>query len=310
MKIKEEIKKICANVKFNEPLSKHTSFRIGGPAEYFVEVKKRSELVNLLKIAKKYNWKVFLLGAGTNLLVKDRRVKGLVIKLDGEFKKIEFSDKKVKTGAGVILPQLLKYCAENNLGGIEFLAGIPGTIGGALMMNAGGVNEGIGNLVDSVEVMKQNGKIQILRKKRLHFSYRRSNFPKGSLILSCWLRLKKSKKDTIIKIIKIQLRKRWEKQPRGYSAGSIFKNPPGDYAGGCRTTAGGCRTTAGRLIEQADLKGVKYGDAYISEKHGNFIINRGNAKAKDVLYLIRKIKKRVKKKFGVKLKLEIKIVGG
>ncbi len=293
--IKTEIKKICADVKFNEPLSKHTSLRIGGPAKYFVEVKKKSELVNLLKIAKKYNWKVFLLGAGTNLLVKDRRVKGLIIKLGGEFKKIKFSDKKVKVGAGVILPQLIKYCAENNLGGIEFLAGIPGTVGGALVMNAGNPKEGIGNLVDSVEIMKRNGKIQILKKKELHFSYRNSNFPVGSLILSCWLKLKNSKKDTIIKIIKIQLRKRWEKQPRGLSAGSVFKNPRGDYTG--------------RLIEKADLKGVKYGDAYISEKHGNFIINRGNAKAKDVLYLIRKIKKRVKKKFGVKLKLEIKIVG-
>lgn len=300
--IKTEIKKICRDVKFNEPLAKHTSFRIGGPAEYFVEVKKRSELANLLKIAKKYNLKVFPLGAGTNLLVKDRGIRGLVIKLSGDFRKIQFKNHSVFVGAGVGLPRLLKVSAEHNLGGIEFLAGIPGTVGGALVMNAGNSKEGISNLVDSVEIMKQNGKIQILKKKKLHFSYRRSNFPKGSLILSCWLRLKKSKKKTIIKIVKKELKKRWEKQPRGYSAGSIFKNPRADYAGGCRTTAG-------RLIEEAGLKGVKYGDAYISKKHANFILNQGEAKAKDVLCLIRKIKNTVKEKFGVKLKLEIEIVG-
>jgi UDP-N-acetylmuramate dehydrogenase len=293
--IKTEIKKICPQVKFKELLAKHTSLRIGGPAEYFVEVANRNELANLLKIAKKYNSKVFLLGAGTNVLVKDRGIKGIVIRLLGDFRKIQFKNRSVFVGAGVGLFQLLKISAEHNLEGIEFLAGIPGTVGGALVMNAGNPKEGIGNLVDSVKIMKPNGKIQIFKKKDLHFSYRRSNFPKGSLILSCWLRLKKSKKETIIKVIKERLKERWGKQPRGYSAGSVFKNPPDDYAG--------------RLIEKAGLKGVKYGDAYISEKHANFILNRGKAKAKDVLYLIRKIKNTVKNKFGVDLELEIKILG-
>lgn len=293
--IKTEIEKICLQVKFNEPLAEYTSFRIGGPAEYFIEIENKNELVNLLKVARKYNLKVFPFGAGTNLLIKDKRVKGLVIKLNGEFKKIGISGEKVKVGAGVLLPQLIKQCARNNLGGMEFLAGIPGTVGGALVMNAGNPEEGIGDLVERVEVMSPAGEIKTLQKKDLHFSYRSSNLPAGSFILSCWLKLKKSKKDVIMKIIKEQLRKRWEKQPRGLSAGSIFKNPPGDYAG--------------RLIEQAGLKGLKYGDAYISEKHANFIINRGKAKAKDALYLIRKIKSKVKEKFGVDLELEIKIVG-
>lgn len=300
--IKTEIKKICKDVKFNESLAKHTSFRIGGPAEYFVEVANKSELANLLKIAKKYSLNIYLLGAGTNLLVKDRGIRGLVIRLLGDFRKIQFKNRLVFVGAGVGLPQLLKVSAEHNLGGIEFLAGIPGTVGGALVMNAGNPKEGIGDLVDSVEIMKPNGKIQILEKKDLHFSYRKSNFPKNSFLLSCWLRLKKSKKETIIKVVKERLKERWEKQPRGYSAGSVFKNPPADSAGSCRTTAGG-------LIEKAGLKGVKYGGAYISEKHANFILNRGNAKAKDVLYLIRKIKNTVKNKFGVDLDLEIKIIG-
>lgn len=293
--IKTEIKKICPQVKFNEPLAKYTSFRIGGPAEYFVELKNRSELVNLLKVARKYNLKVFPFGAGTNLLIKNKRVKGLVIKLNGEFKKIEISGEKVKVGGGVLLPKLIKLCAKNNLGGIEFLAGIPGTVGGALVMNAGNPEGGIGDLVERVEVMSPAGEIKTLQKKDLHFSYRSSNLPAGSFILSCLLKLKKSKKDVIMKIIKEQLRKRWEKQPRELSAGSIFKNPPGDYAG--------------RLIEQAGLKGLESGDAYISEKHANFIINQGKAKAKDVLYLIKKTKETVRKKFGVQLELEIKILG-
>ncbi len=302
MRLREEIRKIYPQVKFNEQLAKHTSLRIGGPAEYFVEIANKSELANLLKIAKRYNLEVFLLGAGTNLLVKDQGIRRLVIRLLGDFKKIELRDRSIFAGAGVGLPQLLKVSAEHNLGGMEFLAGIPGTVGGALVMNAGNPKEGIGKLVDSVEIMKSNGKIQILKKKDLHFSYRKSVFPKNSILLSCRLRLKKSKKETIIKVIRENSKERWEKQPRGYSAGSIFKNPPGDYAGGCGTTAG-------RLIEKAGLKGLRYGDAYISEKHANFILNRGKAKAKDILYLINKIKKRVKNKFGIDLELEIKIVG-
>ena len=296
MQIKEEIKKICPQVKFNEPLAKHTSFRIGGPAEYFVEVRNRSELVNLLRIAKKYNLDIFVIGAGTNLLVKDKGVKGSVVKLSGEFKKIDFSGEKVKIGGGVLLPQLIKLCAQNNLGGIEFLAGIPGTVGGALVTNAGNPEKGIGSLVNHVELMTYAGKTKIMDKKNLDFFYRGSNIPEDAFILSAKMSLKKTNKDIIKQRISKQLKKRWLTQPRKpYQAGSIFKNPPGDYAG--------------RLIEQANLKGLKYGNAYVSEKHANFIINQGKAKAKEVIYLIRKIKDTVKKKFGIKLELEIRIIG-
>lgn len=296
MRVKEEIKRICRDVKFDEPLSKHTSFRIGGPAKYFVEVRNRSELANLLKIAKKYNLNIFVIGAGTNLLVKDKGIKGLVIKLSGEFKKIDISGEKVKVGGGVLLPQLLKFCARNGLGGVEFLAGIPGTVGGAIMMNAGNPEIGIGNLVDRVEIMTRTGKEQFLKRKDLRFSYRRSSFPDGCIILSAELVLKKMPEDTIMKKVKQNIRKRREMQPTDpCQAGSIFKNPKNNFAG--------------RLIELAGLKGLSHGDAYVSGKHANFIVNRGRAKARDVLYLIRKIKNIVKGKFGIELELEIKIVG-
>lgn len=294
--IKEEIKKICKDVKFDEPLSKHTSFRIGGPAEYFVEVKNKSELVNLLKIARKYNLHIFLLGAGTNLLVKDLGIKGMVIRLLGDFKKIKFGNNSVSVGAGVNLPQLLKVSAQHNLGGMEFLAGIPGTVGGALVMNAGTHLGEIGDWVRRVEIMDLSGKTRVLERREINFFYRGSNLPENVFILSAEMDLKKIDKDVIEAKIKEKLKRRWATQPREpYQAGSIFKNPSGDYAG--------------RLIEKAGLKGVKYGGAYISEKHGNFIINNGRAKAKDVIYLVRKIKRTVKEKFGIDLELEIKIIG-
>lgn len=296
MNIREEIKKICKDVKFDEPLSKHTSFRIGGPAEYFVEVKNKSELVNLLKIARKYNLHIFLLGGGTNLLVKDRGIKGMVIKLLGDFKKIKFGNNSVSVGAGVNLPQLLKVSAQHNLGGMEFLAGIPGTVGGALVMNAGTHLGEIGDWVRRVEIMDLSGKTRVLGRREINFFYRGSNLPENVFILSAEMDLKKIDKDVIEAKIKEKLKRRWATQPREpYQAGSIFKNPSGDYAG--------------RLIEKAGLKGVKYGGAYISEKHGNFIINNGRAKAKDVIYLVRKIKRTVKEKFGIDLELEIKIIG-
>jgi len=303
MSILKEIKKICKDVKFDEPLAKHTSFKIGGPAEYFVEVGNRSELANLLRIVKKYNLSVFPLGAGTNVLVKDRGIRGLVIRLLGDFRKIRFKNHSVFVGAGVSLPQLLKVSAQHNLGGIEFLAGIPGTVGGALITNAGNPEKGIGDLVNRVEIMTYTGETKVLQKKDLKFIYRGSNLPENAFILSAEMDLKKSNKEIIKEKISEQLKKRWATQPREpYQAGSIFKNPPAE-------SAGGCRTTAGRLIEKAGLKGVKYGGAYISEKHANFIINRGRAKAKDVIYLVRKIKDKVKEKFGINLELEIKIVG-
>jgi len=298
MSIKEEIKKICKDVKFNEPLAKHTSFRIGGPAEYFVEVRNRSELANLLKIAKKYNLDILVIGAGTNLLVKDKGIKGLVIKLGGEFKSAESVDsaEKVKVGGGVLLPQLIKFCIQNNLGGIEFLAGIPGTVGGALVMNAGTHLGEIGNRVKKVEIMNFSGKTRVLERREINFSYRKSNLPDKSIILSAELSLRKENKNFIRKRISEQLKRRFLCQPIGfYGAGCIFKNPPGRHAG--------------ELIEKAGLKGLSYGGAYISEKHANFIINQGKAKAKEVIYLIRKIKDTVKKKFGIKLELEIRIIG-
>lgn len=281
-------------IKKRQPLRKYTSFKIGGPAELFIEPKNFTDLQLLLAQAKKYKKRVFVLGAGSNILIHDRGVKAIVLRLNsGVFKKISFCGNYLELGAGVLLSRAIFLATRKGLGGLEFLSGIPGTVGGALAMNAGIPDKHIASLMEKVTVMDYNGKIRLLKRKEVNFTYRFSDLAKY-IILSCCLKLKKSNQAQIQKRIREYLDYRRATQDLTYpSCGCIFKNPPGD--------------SAGRLIDLSGLKGRRIGDACISEKHANFILNLGQASARDVLKLMVLIKREVKKKFKVTLEPEIKI---
>jgi UDP-N-acetylmuramate dehydrogenase len=284
-------------VKRNQSLKDKTTFKIGGRAAFFAEPKDQAELNLILSGAKENNVPIFIIGAGSNLLVKDKGVKGIVIKLSsGYFKSVSFKGRCIESGSGVMLSKIIQFAKDKSLGGLEFLAGIPGTLGGALVMNAGCWGKSIGDLVKEVKVEDPSGKIKIIKGKGLKFGYRKSNL-EGYIILAAVLRLKKSSKREIIDKIRGYISKRRNSQDLTFSnAGCIFKNPKS--------------LPAGRLIELCGLKGRSLGGAIISDKHANFILNKNNARAKDVLGLMRLARAKVKKKFNVNLNPEIKIWGG
>lgn len=298
--IKEKIKKIVKKrVKINEPMSKHTTFHIGGQVDCLIKVINIKEIKSFISLFREAGICLRVIGEGSNILVLDKGISGVILKLDGEFNKIQIKNRELITGAGVRLAFLVKKCLDNKLTGLEFLAGIPGTVGGAIMMNAGIGKEGIGNLIEEIEVIQKDGSINLLRKEDLIFSYRKSNIPKDNIIIKARLLLKKVSKNDILTKIKSRLQKRLSTQPwNTFNAGCIFKNPHHDN-----------QLAAGDLIEQVGLKGIKRGEAQVSRKHANFIVNLKNAQAKDVLYLINKIRKKVKEKFGIELEREIEIWG-
>jgi UDP-N-acetylmuramate dehydrogenase len=284
--------------KLSEPLKKHTTFRIGGPAQFFFRPEDLEELRQIVGIARKRNLKVLALGSGSNLLVSDKGVRAVVVKLDKPgFQKISYFENILETGAGRPLSRLLSYCRGQGLSGLEFMAGIPGTVGGALSMNAG-VRAGkkllaIGDLVESVQVLDYNGKIKILEGRKLKFGYRRSNLSKY-IILSCRFKLNFKSSGEIQDKIADYLKRRGNTQDYTRpNAGCVFKNPDGD--------------SAGRLIDACGLKGKKIGGAAVSFKHANFILNQNRCSARDVLALVKLIRKAVKKKYGILLEPEIKI---
>lgn len=280
----------------NEPLKKHTSFRIGGPADYFCVPKDVNELKEALAFARQAKLPIAFIGAGTNLLALDRGFRGLVIKLAGGLNFVEVKGDKVIAGAGNLLPQLVNTLASRGLAGLEFLAGVPGTLGGAAAMNAGAWGKEIGEFIESVSALDLSGSESELKKKDLKFGYRSSLLQKGRLIAtSVTLKLKKSRPALIKKNILAILETRRERQPLGIpNAGSIFKNPPGKFAG--------------KLLEEADCKGLRAGDAQVSTKHANFILNLGEAKASDVLKLVTRMQELVRRKFKVRLEPELKVM--
>ena len=282
-------------VYFDELLSRHTTFHIGGPASLFIKAQDKKELKSLLSILPKTATPYYILGGGSNLLVGDKGVDGVVIKLEGTFTEVAFKKETLLAGAGVELAPLRREACKRGLSGLEFTAGIPGTVGGAIIMNAGiSPTENMGKLVKRVEIMDKTGKIKWLLPKAIDFGYRHSSLPRGAIVLQAELRLKKAPLPSIRKKLRVLWDKKKETQPLAEkSAGCIFKNPPGQ--------------SAGALIEKAGLKGKSCGGAAISTVHANFIINRGGAKAKDVLKLIEKVKSKVFNKFGITLEPEIKI---
>lgn len=276
--------------------SEHTTFKIGGPAKFFIEPKDSAELRLILAYARKYKVPLFVIGAGSNILISDKGVGGIVLRLRSPyFRKLIFNGEHLEAGSGVMLSQLLNATQKQGLSGLEFLAGIPGTVAGALIMNAGIPGETIGDLVEEVWVMDYNGNIKLLKKQVLKFGYRTSNLSKY-IILNAHLRLvKKAKLAIKNKIAEYLNYRRMNQDISKPSAGCIFKNPKG--------------TQAGRLIDLCGLKGKRIGGACISKRHGNFILNQDKATAGDVLKLMDLIIKRVKRKFNITLEPEIKIWG-
>lgn len=298
--------KIKGEVKRDEIMRSHTSIRIGGPADFFILPKDIQDLQTIYK--QKGKTPVFALGEGTNLLVKDNGIRGIVISLKDSFRSVhppEFKQSAAKkesailrVGAGVKLSYLAKYAARYSLTGIENLVGIPGSLGGAVIMNAGAEGTEIGPFIRSVTRVTPSGEIEVLTGDEITFSYRKSVFPsEGGIVVEAELELEKGDMETIHQTMNSHLAQRSSKQPLTVpNSGSIFKNPPND--------------SAGRLIESAGLKGYSVGQAGISLKHANFIVNKGNASAADVLSLIAHIQNVVEEKTGVKLEREIVIMGG
>lgn len=292
--IEEFLVSIKCNHKCNEPLSKHTTLCIGGDADYFVEIENEEQLILLLNFISKNKIKFFVVGGGSNILFSDEGFNGIVIKLSGDFYKHEISSNNVICGSAVSLAYLAKQTAEQGLSGLEYLSGIPGTVGGAVFGNAGVKDCSISSVIDKVEVIDYMGNKRVLTKNDIEFEYRKSNI-KNSIITKIFFILKNADKNDILKTISKEFEKRKNSQPIGTkNAGCIFKNPKDD--------------SAGRLIDSLKLKNYSVGGIKISDVHANFFINKDNGCAKDMMSLIEFVKNEVYKKYNIKLETEIKII--
>lgn len=284
---------------YNEPMSKHTTFKIGGNADVFLTVNTENVLIELLHRLNKENIPFYIFGNGSNVLVRDEGIRGVVIKLDGDFKKINLSSKnEISCGSAVTLTRLCLYAEKSTLSGIEFLFGIPGTVGGAVFMNAGAYNGEIKDVLSSCSYVTKDGEKATLSNDKLDFSYRHSRFSStDDIITKAVFKLKPGEKACIRDRMDDLMDKRREKQPLDYpNAGSIFKRPVGNFAGA--------------LIEKAGLRGKSIGGAAVSEKHCGFIVNKGNATCEDVLNLIDLITAKVFAETGIILENEVKVIGG
>jgi len=287
---------VRGEVLYREPLSKYTSFRIGGPAEWMVFPADLEDLQRVIGYANKQGMKFFILGGGSNLLVADEGVSGIVFNLSKGFNYAHFDGTTVVVGAGYSLPRLVAGAVARGLTGLECAAGVPGTVGGAVRMNAGTRETGIGDVITLLKLVREDGALGTLKREDLNFQYRESHLPPDSVVLEVTLALERGDPKAIRADIHKRLMARKATQPLSYpNAGSIFKNPPGDYAA--------------RLIEKAGLKGTRIGGAEISRQHANFIINKGAARAEEVMALIKIARQKVLEETGIKLELEVKLWG-
>ncbi|HOK56315.1 MAG TPA: UDP-N-acetylmuramate dehydrogenase [bacterium] len=278
----------------NFSLSQYTSFKCGGNVNYLIYPEKIEEVKKIIEVSKKFGNNFIFLGKGTNVLVSDKGFDGIVISTL-KMKNFKIEKNKIICECGLKISEILNICIKNSLTGFEFLAGIPGTIGGGIKNNAGLKTKWLSEKIRWIEYLDiENLNIIKKEKKDIFFDYRKSEF-KNEFIWRSEFLLEKGKENEIRKTIKEYMKERMKKQPSGYSAGSIFKNPYPYYAG--------------ELIEKCGLKGYKIGDCYISEKHANFIINKGKGKSQDVYELIKIIKEKVMEKFNIKLELEIQLIG-
>ena len=294
--IKEIISLHLGKVLINEKISNYTTYRVGGKVRAVVFPKGEEELIELVKLLKERQIKYFVLGNGSNVLFSDKLYEGIIIKLDN-FNKISIQDNIIEVGAGYPLIKLSNDAMRNSLIGLEFASGIPGTVGGAVFMNAGAYGEEMSKIVKSVRILTSDLKIVELSNKEMEFSYRTSFLQKhlDYVCISATLELDYGDKEEIEKIMSERRKVRRENQPLTFpSAGSVFRNPPGMYAG--------------KLIEEMGFKGYSVGKAEVSEKHANFIINKGNAKASDIKKIIDTIKAKALTKYNIRLRVEQRLI--
>ncbi len=297
LKIDHLKKKFGKNLIINENLSKYSWFNLGGPANIFFRPKDKVQLATFLDEIRENNWKIHILGAGSNTLIRDVGVKGVVIKLGSKFSDIKLVEKDtIEVGAATLDRKVADFAKDNNIGRMEFLSCIPGSIGGAITMNSGCYGTDISEIILSIRVIDEKGKEKEIKKDEIEFYYRGTNLPINYIILSATLRGKVSEKKFITKKQEEFIQRKKESQPNQIkTGGSTFKNNK--------------EKKAWMLIKESGCDKFCVGDAKISEKHCNFFINNGNAKASDIEKLIDKVKKEVQYKTGVNLELEIKIIG-
>ncbi len=283
-------------IRCDEPLAPHTTLRVGGPADFFVEPVDEKDLVAVLRFCGEHKLPFLILGRGSNLLVRDRGYRGLVICLSSpEFARIEILDAKIRAGAGARQKALAVEARRAGLSGVEFLDGIPGTVGGALRMNAGAMGSETFDVVESVRVMDFAGNIRELKPNEMRVGYRCCALLKNHIALNAVFRCMPQPPAEIAARMQVFSEKRWSSQPAAPSAGCMFRNPSA--------------IPAGKLIEELGLKGAFVGGAMISIKHGNFIVNGGSASAKDVLELVAQIRARAQAERGIDLHPEVEVVG-
>jgi UDP-N-acetylmuramate dehydrogenase len=288
--------KFGARVRAAMPLAELTSFRIGGPADLFIAVEDETELMHAKAAAFRASVPCFCLGAGTNLLVSDRGMRGLVVRLGDGFGKVKIDDTTVVAGAAAAFGALVQEVVDRGLEGLEFGEGIPGTVGGGLVMNAGAFGGEIAKVVELGHGVTENGEAIALTKDDVKFAYRRTELPHHFIITRVDFELARGDRERLTARVADLKAKRASRQPRGVpNAGSIFKNPPGNFAG--------------KLLEGAGLKGTRLGGAAFSDQHANFIVNLGGAQAAEVRALIDMARNKVKEQSGVWLEPEVRLVG-
>lgn len=287
---------LTGSVSLREPMARHTTYRIGGPADLFVTCDTIHDLALTYRVLGEEGIEYVVLGKGSNILVADEGYRGAVIVLGRDFKRHGLEGGHLKAGAGCVLAVLVQDAFSHGVSGLEFAVGIPGTVGGALAMNAGGRQEWIGDVVESVTLYLPGEGLLALRGPEVTWGYRSTDLPERGAVVECALRVEDGDRSAIRRTMESSFARRKATQPIGRpSAGSVFVNPPGD--------------SAGRMIERAGLKGVRVGGAVVSETHANFIINDGSASAADVVALIHRVRDTVKEMHGIELETEIRFLG-
>jgi UDP-N-acetylmuramate dehydrogenase len=293
---KEAMGLIEGRVIFDAPMKKYTSLKVGGPADCVLFPKDMKELRKVILRARRTKIPLFLLGKGTNLIVRDGGIRGWVVSLTQGMKKVEIDGECIEAEAGCSLQQLVQSSIQRGLTGLEPFFGIPGTVGGGLAMNAGAWGAELKDVVHSVTLMRDDGEMVEKPRSRLKFSYRSLTMPSSWIIMKGCFRLKKGSREEILERVKSFSEMRKRTQPLGYpSAGSIFKNP--------------AEGPAGKWIDEVGLKGFRMWQAMVSERHANFIINLGKATAEEILRLIEWVERRVYEEKGISLEREVKVIG-
>ncbi|MGB7767515.1 MAG: UDP-N-acetylmuramate dehydrogenase [Verrucomicrobiia bacterium] len=283
-------------IRRDEPLAKHTTLRVGGPADVYVEPVSEEELAAIVKLGGARGVPLFVMGRGSNLLVRDGGFRGVIVCLaHATFSRIEISGERLRCGAGAKLKNVAVEARRNGLSGVEFLEGIPGSVGGALRMNAGAMGGQTFDVVESVRLMDFDGNVRELMPKDMAVEYRACGTLKAHIALGVVFKCKPAPREEIEARMKAFSEKRWESQPAASSAGCMFKNPE--------------NIPAGKLVDELGLKGTRVGGAMVSAEHGNFIVNDGAATARDVLELIEIVKAKAKAERGIDLQTEVEIIG-